>query len=195
MRRSSGTVLGKVTAIYRGRNATGAPAAQWTVDARTPAGRLITCPVLGNRSPRTDGWVLITWLNENDTAPVALPCPAYSATGHAGHELIDDYDSGVKIRVTTSGELRIDASSGRAITVAPDGPNSKPLVQLAGGEDRAAREGDTVDANEDMAAWMAWVDAALQAIAVAAGAVIPPSPGAPLTMGEISSGSDNVGIG
>ena len=133
---------------------------------------------------------------EGEDGQVALPIPSYDAQkGHATHERIDDYDSGVQIRVTTGGELRINAASGRAITVVPSGPNNKPLVELAGGEGRAAREGDTVAANEAMAEWMAWVDASLQVAAVAAGAVIPPSPGVPLTMGEISSGSDNVGIG
>jgi hypothetical protein len=195
MRGSTGVVLAQVTALYRGLNTAGEPAAQWTVDVRTPGGRPMTCPVLGSRAPRASGWVLVTWLNENDLAPVALPLPAYNATGHAGHELIDDYDSGVQIRVTAGGELRVNASSGRAITVVPGGANDKPRVELAGGDARAAREGDTVDANESMAAWMAWVDAAIQAVAVAAGAVIPPSPGAPGTMGGISSGSDNVGVG
>ena len=194
-RYASGLVLGEVTALYAGRNITGQPAAQWTVDVRTAGGRVITCPVIGNRSPTVPGWVLVTWLNDNDLVPVALPLPAYGSTGHAAHELIDDYASGVQIRVTTGGELRINASAGRAITVVPTGPNDKPIVELAGGEGRAAREGDTVDVNLDMAGWMAWVEAAILALAAAGAVVLPPSPGPPVTMGLISSGSDNVGIG
>lgn len=195
MEPATGPVLGQVTAIYLGKNVSGDAAAQWTVDVRTPGGRLITAPVYGSRVPKAAGWVLIFWLNEHDAAPIALPVPSVDALqGHAGHERIDDYDSGIQIRVTTGGQLHINAASGRAIAVS-DGPNDKPLVELAGGGARAAREGDTVDANDALATWMAWIDAALLAVAAAAGAVIPPSPGVPLTTGLISSGSDNVDLG